>query len=144
MTEPRNLATFNAELPDDSEWSEAGDNLVPEGRGACLLIMEIARKIGLEVSEPYQHSHYGWALDAKIGASKFWILLQYADAWLLIFEDRTGILGRMKSGRMSLLDLLHQMNDALNAHDIISDIRWFSSKEFESNVSAGHETPEER
>ncbi|MGK6321424.1 hypothetical protein [Sphingomonas sp. DT-204] len=141
MSELRTFATFDAELPDDSEFSESGDILVPGGRGVCLLIMQLLQEIGLDVSQPEQHQFYGWELNGELNGSKFWFLLQYPESWLLIVEDKTGLIARLKTERMSLQELLDDLGKKLTADHRIHGIQWFTKKEYESGVTLGNKFP---
>ncbi|AZI37932.1 hypothetical protein NT2_13_00190 [Caenibius tardaugens NBRC 16725] len=128
MTGQRCFATFSAEVPDDWEFSEAGEILIPGGRGVCLLIMRHLQNLGLDVSEPKQHQFYGWELKGEWDGSQFWFLLQYPDPWLLISEDKTGIIGFLKPERPSLTHLLRRFNIEMSDDDHFHNIQWFAKK----------------
>ena len=137
MSLQRTFVTFDAEMPDDSEFSESGDILVPGGRGVCFLVMQFLQELGLDVSEPEQHQFYGWELNGELHGSKFWFLLQYPAPWLLIAEDKTGLFARFRTERISLEKLLSGLNKKLTTDHRIGDVQWFTKREYEDGMPLG-------
>ena len=64
MNAYRGFVTFDADFPDDSEWNEKGDLLVPRGRAIAEELRAELRLRGCSCTEVNQHSFYGWSFDA--------------------------------------------------------------------------------
>jgi hypothetical protein len=126
----RNFATFEADFPDDSEWTPSEELIRPDGRSVSVELARALENQGLQSSDPEQHRFYGWEFTAARGGERFWFLLQYPGPWLLIAEDRTSPLGLLTPSHQSLRDILHQLTLELNANPQFTNLRWFTSEEY--------------
>lgn len=141
MGNQRTYVTFLADFPDDIVFNEAGDLLVPGGRNICEKLVECMRAEGIPASDPEQYKFYGWEFTASLDGAATWLMLQYPGPWLLMVEDRSvkwSWFRKRKEPSDAALNLIH---DTLGKAGKISDISWFTSKEYNSGVKAGSPAP---
>jgi hypothetical protein len=131
MSRPTIFVTFDADLPDDTQWSESEEPLVPRGRAVSVLIMQALEEMGLQTTELFQRSHYGWEWGGKIGGSKFWFLVYFWDTFVLVFDDNTGIFGRMKFSRMLFPEFAEIFRDSFEKICVFSDSKWLTKEEYD-------------
>jgi hypothetical protein len=127
-------ATFDADFPEDAELAESDDLEHPGGRTIAQVLCEMLRGCGLKVSEPEQHSFYGWAFIASDDEFAFWFLLQFPGPWLLLSQDKTSLFRRLFSPKSLSRHrrMLEMLNDAM-AHDVrFRNLQWFSKQQFEN------------
>lgn len=126
----RSIATFRAALPEDGEWSREGDPVVPPGRTLADAIVRTLRERALAPTEPTQHSFYGWAF----AVGRHWCLLQHAEDWLLMIEDRSPLLHRLLRRRetaAAFATFLDTLRTALESDPRLSAIEWYTRAEYE-------------
>lgn len=134
MMERRNFVTFDADFPDDTQWNEYGDLLIPGGRIIAKAICEKLQERGVICSEVYQHSYYGWAFDANIDNFRVWCLLQVGNAWLFSFEEQKPLTSRL----LGLSNTTGFDNFQMKVHDILtgdkrfSNVLWYTRADYES------------
>lgn len=97
MTEQPTFATFEADPTDDSEFSDAGEIVIPRGRGLSEALTQALERQGFKVPQWVQHEFYGWKATVELSGQKCWLLLQGGEPWLLIVEERNGLVGWMRS-----------------------------------------------
>jgi hypothetical protein len=131
----RNFVTFVAAFDDDSEWTPSGDIGRPGGRAIAHAIYEALRERGYGLSDPVQHSFYGWAFAAGADG-RYGFVLQFADPWLMICEHQ----GRSPPNKEEYTRLTQSLHQALTSDARYSDVRWFTRKEYDTGA-AGAETP---
>ncbi len=68
---------------------------VPGGNGIMKVFREALSFKGYSCTEIYQHSFYGWGFDATRGKLNVFCLIQGGEEWLLLLEQKTGILSRV-------------------------------------------------
>jgi hypothetical protein len=143
MMNTRNFVTFEADFPDESQWAEDGSPLVPDGQSVARVLVQALVNAGLTVSELSQHSFYGWAWEANLRKRKAWCLLQGGDPWLLIVEQRGGMLERLLRGEESaeLEEVLTVVDEAMKGDTRFSAVQWFTRQEYESGAGQGAESP---
>lgn len=139
----RNFATFEADFPDESQWTEDGSPLIPDGRSVAGVLAHALVNARLTVSEVSQHSFYGWAWEASFGKRKAWCLLQGGDPWLLIVEEHGGMLERLFRSETSgeFKEVLAVVDEAMKRDTRFSAVQWFTRKEYESGAGQGTESP---
>jgi len=131
--ELRTYTTFEADFPDDAEFVEGGDIRRPGGLGIARVLCQMLESRGFKVSEPEQHSFYGWAFDVCDEDLAVWFLLQFPGPWLLLSQDRTSLFRRLfSSGAVSRhRRILEILNDSLVQDNRFREIKWFSKQQFE-------------
>jgi len=134
----KNFVTFNADFPDDSEWTESGGLLVPEGREVADFISSALSRRGLDCSSPEQHSFYGWAFEVNTG-TRFRCVLQFADPWLLICDSRVSLKDRLLGRRhhKEHKTVLDAINSVLQRDARFSAVKWFTREGYETSPEAG-------
>jgi hypothetical protein len=132
MNEQRNFATFTADLDDENEFSRSGEVLIPAGKVICHTLTESLRHRKFTISEWRQYEFYGWEAVAELGSQKVWMLLQGGDRWLLICENKNGLLGRFKK-RDDYRAILLEIDRAMKENEHLSHVLWFTREEYEKN-----------
>src|SRR5687768_7584234 len=86
----RRFVTFEAStFPDDAQWDQNDNLLVPGGQLVSKAIADTLSASGLEVSEPKQHSFYGWSFEVIFPGRLECFVLQGGEPWLLLVEERS-------------------------------------------------------
>lgn len=139
----RNWVSFKSTVPDDSEWTPAGDISVPGGRTISTSIAAFLINRGFEVSSVEQHSFYGWAFDVRSDDCRAWCLLQDADPWLLIVEQRKGGLSWLRGSEPTarMETLLNTLGMLMSAESEYSSVCWYTRREYEAGHMGGAERP---
>ena len=132
----RRFATFEADFPDDATWSASGDIVTPTGRNVCAALASAFEDCGFEVSKLYQHEDYGWEFTANKDKEKYMFLLQYAEPWLLIAEDRSGLFDKLRRPSR-LVDALRAVTVNLNRDSRFKRVRWYTRAEYEQGCLPG-------
>lgn len=91
---------FETSFPDDTQWDENDELLVPGGEGILEFLAAFLRREGYAVLGPSQYSHFGWEIEvvrARVGVR---FVLQFIEPWLLIIE---GVGGVFTGGRREVL-----------------------------------------
>jgi len=116
--ELRTFITFEADFPDDAKFTSGGDIERPGGFAIAEALCRMLRDCGLKVSNPEQHSFYGWAFIVSEKDTRIWFVLQYPDPWLLLSLNKTFFFKRLFSSRPASQHrrILEMLNDLL-AHD---------------------------
>lgn len=141
MTEQATFATFDSDLPDDSEFSDAGDIVIPGGRGLSEVLTQAFERQGFNVLEWNQYEFYGWQTTLELSGQKCWILLQGGRPWLLIAENRSGILSWIHKTGDAFRETLLAIDTALKDEDRIKNVSWFSRAEYEKGSQVGSARP---
>jgi hypothetical protein len=130
----RNLVTFIAHFPDDAQWDEQGNALVPGGRAIAEAIRGQLEARGIACSSVAQHSFYGWAFQTTCGNSKVWCLLQAGDSWLLELHRRTTLLSRLFGSvdTLELQNLQQNVQDILVRDNRFANVLWYTRSDYES------------
>jgi len=140
----RTFATFEATgFPNESEWTESGSPLVPDGRSVSRTLAAALKAMGHRVTQPTQHSFYGWAFEVACPKQMEWCLLQGGDPWLLVVEERRlGWHRLFGSGRSpDLAAALRAVDQALRNDPRFSCVQWFTKCDYEAGAKEGAETP---
>jgi hypothetical protein len=121
---PCDCVTFFAHFPDDSQWDEEENLILPGGLSISTCLAEQLSHRGVPCSDVKQHSFYGWSFYADLGVHKTWILLQAGDDWLLLLEQSP-----RDEGFANLRMAIHNI---LRADTRFSKIFWHSREDYES------------
>jgi hypothetical protein len=134
----KNYVTFDADFPDDIQWTEAGDILVPAGQEVAEVISSALSQYGFACSSPEQHSYYGWAFEVNAGP-QFLCIVQSFKTWLLIcdlqFSLKDRLLGRKYSQEYQAV--LDALNSVLQQDTRFSKVKWFTQEEYENSLKTG-------
>lgn len=130
----RTFLTFEANFPDDCEFTAGGDVSRPGGQNIATAIAGLLSRQGWPTTAPIQHSFYGWAFTAG-EAHEFGFLIQDAGPWLLQCEDQ----GTRQDERKQR-DVLSALNDELASDDRFRELNWFTKRDYEAR-RAGAQTP---
>jgi hypothetical protein len=141
MTGQRTFVTFEANLPDDSVFTDSGDIIVPRGRHVCEKLVQGMRSAGITVTDPEQHEFYGWEFTANLNGAETWMLLQGVETWLLILEDRSGESGWFLKANDPSIDSLRLIDDTLKSRSNFENVSWFNRKEYETGARVGSPVP---
>ncbi|MAB09695.1 hypothetical protein [Hyphomonas sp.] len=122
----RNFAVFDADLPDDTVFSETGDISIPGGHALVQILASRLNAAGWQTTNPVQHEYYGWAFFVRQKQRKYWLLLQTGSSWLLICEPMG--LFQKRAGLSSFLSALDRV---LKATPIITKLSWHTRQDYE-------------
>jgi hypothetical protein len=139
----RDFVTFDADFPDDAQWDEQDNPVLPGGRLVAEAIREKLQIAGVSCSAVSQHSFYGWAFDANAENAKVSYLLQAGEGWLpggllcnwlLRLEPQESLLRRWfgpfnSAGFESLQTKVH---DILTGDKRFSKVLWYTRADYES------------
>jgi len=122
--------TFQADFPDDAEWSAEGDLLVPGGKAVTEAIVAGLKARNMAVGEVTQHEWYAWAFSVE----RYSCVVQGNEDWLVIVEDNAGMLkkalrGAETSGEFEAF--LNTFHDVLTTDQRISDVHRYTRAEYE-------------
>jgi hypothetical protein len=139
----RTFVTFRADFPDESQWTENGSPLVPDGRSIAGTIASALRGAGFRVSEPKQRLFYGWTFEILFPKRTEWCLLQGGDPWLLMVEERSSGWPRLFGARISSDQdrVLVMIDEFVKEDRRFSSVQWFTKQEYESGCQAGVDKP---
>jgi len=114
------------------------------GRALAISLAQGLSERGLVIHESVdEHDSYGWYFVAGPPEQPVWCMVQRSDRWLVITKPEIPFLERLFGKRVDpeahhrLCQVLHAAAQAIPG---VSDIRWFSEKEFQQNAS-GAPTP---
>jgi hypothetical protein len=139
----RDFVTFTADFPDDAQWDERGDLLVPGGRAIAEALRENFQGRGLRCSEVCRHSSYGWAFDATSEKNKVWTLLAAAaEGWLLQLVQRKSLLAQLidLTSRNEFPGLQREVHATLTSDKRFSNVLWYTRADYEGRQE-GSRTP---
>lgn len=118
--------TFEASLPDDSEWNQEGDLLVPGGRAIAAVLIELFREVGVKVEPVEQQEYYAWLIPVESDGLRLEFYLHDLHPWLLICESQ-GRWYQLQRKRQKLQALsarvLTELRERLQSDSRFSDVR---------------------
>jgi hypothetical protein len=131
------FVTFEAEFPDDAVFDARGDIEVPGGKNVAEAIVYSLRTRGVEVTEPAQHSFYGWKFTAHAGDESFDFVLQYPDPWLLLSQRVESLMDKLRHPKSedTYRKVLVEVSTVLGQDGRFRRQSWFTKEEYESDVS---------
>jgi hypothetical protein len=130
----RAYLTFEADFPNDAEFAESGDIKRPGGLMIAQVLCKVFQRRTMIVSEPEQHSFYGWSFVVGDGGSTIWFLLQFPGPWLLLSQNRTSLRERIFSPRSSSKHrtVLEILNESLAKDKRFREMKWYTKQQYES------------
>lgn len=131
------FVTFEAEFPDDAVFDSGGDIQVPGGKNVAEAIVGSLRTRGTNVTEPAQHSYYGWKFTARAGNESFDFVLQYPGPWLLLSQRAESLMDKLRQPRSedTHRKVLEAVATILEHDHRFRRQSWFTKEEYESDVS---------
>jgi len=133
----RTFVTFQTCFPDDGVFDSAGNPQAPTGKNVADAIVGLLRGRGADVTDPVQHSFYGWQFTLNADGESFVFLLQYPESWLLFSRRAGSLLDKLRSERSDEAHrkVLAQVSTLLS-HDIrFGRQLWFTKDEYERGAS---------
>lgn len=97
---------------------------------------ELRRLLGasFDVSARFMRSEYGWEFEVRRERSRFLLVLQLSDRWLLIVAPRRRLLGVLgRTSQDAALELVRAVHDALLSAGA-SSLAWFTRRGFEKGA----------
>jgi hypothetical protein len=136
----RTFVTFAASFPDDGVFDAAGNPQVPGGKNVSDAIVGLLRDRGAEVTEPVQHSFYGWQFTLNADGDAFVFLLQHPETWLLFSRRVESLLNKFRSERSEQTHrrVLEQVSTLLSQDGRFRRQSWFTKDEYEKDSNAPH------
>jgi hypothetical protein len=131
------FVTFEAEFPDDAVFDSRGDIEVPGGKNVAQAIVESLRTRGTDVTQPVQHSYYGWKFMACAGSESFDLVLQYPGPWLLLSQRVESLMDKLRHPKSedTHRKILEEVSTILGQDRRFRRQSWFTKEEYESDVS---------
>ena len=135
----RTFVTFDADFPKDGQWDREGNPIVPGGRTIACTIAAAIQSAGGLVTNPVQHSFYGWSFEVSLGGLKAWCLLQFPGPWLLLLEQKRNRLAKLlrASPPVESCGVLQVLHRVLKADARFSGVQWFTRQEYQSGCNKG-------
>lgn len=134
---------FRSKYPDDTEFDEAGDPVMPPGRNILTAYRVFLEAQGVQVSGIDQHSHYGQCVEVDIDGVQVWQMIQHPDPWLLIAESQVFRIPGLNAKRVDrkLYESLQLLRKFLNKDTSLEFVADYTRKEYEklnATKSAGY------
>jgi hypothetical protein len=138
----RTFAVFDAEFPDDGEFTPEGDVERPAGASVASALANILEAHRWEVAAPKQYSYYGWEITVTAADTTVWVLLQYPGPWLLTTQERIRFL---KNGDSRYRQVLEAINQGLGGDSRFRNVRWLQKKSMskEGLERSAHSAPKQ-
>ena len=133
MNAYRGFVTFDADFPDDSEWNDNGDLLVPGGQAITKELRKGLEHRGCSCTEIDQHSFYGWSFDATHDCvTVFFVLATVEEKWLLQVEPERSLLSRLmcRSNAADVESLQMLIHEVLHSDKRISTVLWYTREDY--------------
>ncbi len=141
MTSQRSFVTFNANLPDESVFTDSGDIQVPGGRNVSELLAEQLRLQGWTVCTPVQRDYYGWEFSGEVDGIETWMLLQSGEPWLLIIEGRKKRAFWFPKSIEPSEQSLKRIDAVLKSCGQFEFISWHSKQDYDAGIHSGSASP---
>lgn len=131
----RSLVTFRSDLSDDGV-EHAGGFVEWPGRIHALVLTDILRSLGCEVSEMIDSNEHGWELQGSLSRDGIWMQVTPLDEVILMIEGASSLWSRLfaRKAVAEFLELLKALDTALRADGRFHDIRWFTNEEYGRNA----------
>jgi hypothetical protein len=143
--ELRDFVTFDANSPDDAEWDQNENLVIPGGRAVAQALTRGLQDKQLSCSPVVQHGDYGWEFEINVAKGRVWcVLAQAEDRWLLILEEKKSLIGRMfGSGHGSVFgEIQGKIHETLSSDTRFTNILWFTRADYEAGKNdRGTDTP---
>jgi len=135
----RPFLTFEADFPDDAEWDENQELVVPGGKAMISAIREQVEGRGYACTAVEQHSYFGWRFDARRSAARVQCLVQLTGPWLLMTTLHHSMTDRLTMRRRddeheSFVSLLQEI---LSHDSRFSCVKSYTREEYEHTSGPG-------
>lgn len=131
----RDVVSFSAAFPDDSQWDEQGTEVVPGGQAIARAIRLQLCEQRISCSEIEQHCTYGWAFDAARENAKTWVLLAAAEGgWLIQLVPRRSLKSRpFGLAEPAVFETIQRtLHEILLGDKRFSGILWYAKADYDS------------
>jgi hypothetical protein len=130
----REFLEFKADFPDDTNWDQDGNCLVPGGVAIAKLIAQELAAHGYRVSEVVQHSYYGWTFDTCLKKREVWCLLSSsAGGWLLNLQQRSSLICSIfRTRNLALEEIQDCIQFILSKDNRFSNLLWYTREDYEN------------
>lgn len=135
MIKLHKFVTFEADYPDDSQWDDQDNQIIPDGKTIAEFLAKELSEAGFPCTAVKQHSFYGWLWEATIASKQFCLVLQCPGPWLLISQPRLSLSDRLLCRKHLQLHqrLLETIDSILHQNRRIKTVKRFTKEEFEQN-----------
>ena len=124
----KDCATFRSTLPEDAEWNEKGDPVVPGGKGVAAALGQILENHGFQPTEPSQHSYYGRQIEIRTPECRVECIVQDLDPWVLLTTCKSRLFKRKEGDRFHV-SVLSALVEGLEADERFTEVYWASRKQ---------------
>jgi hypothetical protein len=133
----RTFVSFEGDFPDDGEWDESGHVVRPRGRAISEFLQNSLRSISTHIVRLANHEDFEWEFGCSIGRTRVWVLLQFAEPWLVIVHLQPWILNplRGRKGPEVLKAVCRTIDQAMRGDPRFRKVQWFTGEEY-SRVSS--------
>lgn len=114
---------FKADFPDDTVYSEDGDEVEFAGKAVARAVAQMLTARGYRVDEPENEAESGWSLNVYRGKQRYWVQVTFIDDYILQTSDATW---RLFPDRTGYVALLHDLEAGLKSDRRFSDLRWWA------------------
>ncbi len=131
--ELKSYVTFDADFPDDAIENEQGDVEIPPGENIMSHLANRFRERNFQVSDPKQHSYYGWCFTVQYKEAEIWLLIHPPGHWLLLSQVDKTITQTILLKNLDHLhhELLQVLKEILSVDNKIEKVEWYTRKEYE-------------
>ena len=133
MVKVRSHAEFDADFPYDGI-EDDNDFVEFPGRGVTIVIAQMLRRVGCEVSEPIHAHEHGWELDVSYRGLNLWCQITMLDPCILIFQQNS--LLRKNNGNPVYEEAISRLNVEMQGDPRFRNIRWSRPRDNSSSSSA--------
>jgi hypothetical protein len=132
----RDLVTFKSEFPDDAQWDDRKNLLVPGGQSIADAIRSQLEEKGIACTEVTQHSFHGWGFQATVAGLVVWCLVQGGHEWFLRLEQRRSLLQTLLGpdywARFARLQ--DHIQAIMMADNRFSNVLWHATRDYEGGL----------
>jgi hypothetical protein len=132
-SELRDCVTFGASFPDDAQWNENGDLILPGGKAVLDAFRKGMQGKGLVCSESEQYEFYGWAFHVRKDAwFVMFLLAEVPEGWLLQIVPHRSFINRLfRRPNLAQLRIWTQaVHEVLSEDDRFSIQKWWTRREY--------------
>ena len=133
----RDFVTFDAEFPEDDEWDDEGNLLVPGGKAIAVVIRDQLNQRNFSCTEVVQHSFYGWSFHTRCESMTIWCVLSAPDdGWLLqIVPPITSMRRLLGSNEKAVFECFQdRIHAVLSADNRFSHVFWHTRSDYEAGM----------
>lgn len=128
----RTYVSFESDFHDDGEWDDGGNVVSPPGLAITKFVRDSFNSESIKAGEPENYEDFGWEFGCSVGRARVWVLLQFAEPWLIIVHLQSWIFNLMRggSGTDALQQVCRTIDQTLKHDPRCRDIQWFTGDEY--------------